>query len=311
MKKGYALPAVILAICLLLTACGAKPLTLDQTALSMTVGDTAQLSAGDAVKVSWNSSNEDVVTVSAGLVSAKTAGTAIVTAALENGETATCTVTVADKLITEITLSASSTRIEVGKTIQLTASYAPPDASKTDLRWESADKNIAAVDEEGYVTGIAAGTTKIICKSENDIEASCTVTVGSKAEIPTTAATAPPATEAPTQSSTESKTSETRSDSDEKPLSSASGGMLFPDSSARYLSESEVVATLKSRSGSPVSQSFAQDAINEIYARNGYIFRTESIRSYYEAQSWYHPNPGYDGSLNTFEAYNIALLSGY
>ena len=87
--------------------------------------------------------------------------------------------------------------------------------------------------------------------------------------------------------------------------------MIFPDSSARYLAQSEVTVTLKSRSGSPVSQSFAQDAINEIYARNGYIFRTESIRSYYEAQSWYHPNPGYDGSLNTFEAYNIALLSGY
>lgn len=308
MKKVYGLSVVILTLLLLLTACGAKPLALDQTALDMKVGDTAQLSAGDAVKVSWSSSDENIVTVDAGLVSAKAAGTAIVTAAVENGQTATCTVTVADKLITHITLSATSTRIEVGKTIQLSASYAPPDASKTALFWESADKNIAQVDEDGYVTGIAEGTTEITCKSENDVKATCTVAVGGKAEMPTTAATAPPAAQIPTIAPTESATN---AESEEAPVTPSSGGMIFPDSSARYLAQSEVTVTLKGRSGSPVSESFAQDAINEIYARNGYIFRTESIRSYYEAQSWYHPNPGYDGSLNSFEAYNIALLSGY
>jgi len=311
MKKIYGLSAVILALSLLLTACGAKPLSLDQTTLSLTVGDTAKLSAGDATKVSWTSSDEDVVTVSAGTVSAKAAGTAVVTAALENGEKATCTVTVADKLITEITLSASSTRIEVGKTIQLSASYAPPDASKTDLFWESEDKSIAEVDDEGYVTGISEGTTKIICKSENDIEASCSVTVGGKAEMPTAANAAPPATQAPSEAPTESKTGETESGSGEKPVIASSGGMLFPESSVRYLSQSEVASTLTSQTGSPVSESFAQDAINEIYARNGYVFTTQSIRSYYEAQSWYHPDPNYGGALNNFEAYNIALFSGY
>ena len=89
------------------------------------------------------------------------------------------------------------------------------------------------------------------------------------------------------------------------------GGFIFPDSSARYLSDSEVASRLSSMSGSPVSDSFAQDAVNEIFARHGYVFRTPSIRAYYEAQSWYSADPSYDGSLNAAEQYNIALLSGY
>lgn len=312
MKKVIALLLVLL-FAVAVTACGKAPLALDQTELSMTVGDSAELSAGDAVKVNWTSSDDKIATVIGGTVNAKSAGTAIITAALENGETATCTVTVADKLITGISLSASSVRVEVGKTIQLSASYTPADASSHKLSWESSDEDIVTVDPDGYVTAVAQGEAKIICKSENGIEASCAVTVGGIVEMPTSAATLPPATEKPSETPTESKPKENESktdDSEDKPAA-PSGSFIFPDSSSRYLSQDEIAFTLSSLSGSPVSDSFAQDAVNEILARNGYIFRTPEIRAYYEAQSWYHADPSYDGSLNAAEMYNIGLLSNY
>ena len=292
-----------LTACLLLAGCSEK-LKLDQTQLELTVGDSAELSAGKATRVSWESNNDAVATVNGGMVNAKSAGEAVITASLENGETATCRVKVSDKLITEITLSATGTRIEVGKTIQLEATYRPADASHVALSWESSNPQIATVNEEGFVTGVFEGVTTITCKSDNDVEASCTVTVGSASQ-PTMAPTQPSTVIRPTE------TTATPKSTDPAGSRSSSGGMLFPDSSTRYLSTDEIAAKIYSMSGTPLSSSFGQDAVNEIYARHGFVFRTASIRSYYEAQSWYHPDPGYDGSLSAIEQYNIGLLSQY
>ena len=95
-----------LTACIILTGCGEK-LKLNQKQLEMTVGDSVELSAGKATKVSWDSSNDDVVTVNGGVVNAKSAGEAVITASSENGETDSCHVKVSDKLISEITLSAT------------------------------------------------------------------------------------------------------------------------------------------------------------------------------------------------------------
>ena len=87
---------------------------------------------------------------------------------------------------------------------------------------------------------------------------------------------------------------------------------VFPYSSTRQLSRGEIEATLSGMVGSPVSDSFAQDAINEIYARNGYVFKTDSIRSYYNTKPWYYPDPSFTtGDFNSTEKYNISLLKQY
>lgn len=294
-----------LTVCIILTGCGEK-LKLDQTQLDMTVGDSVELSAGKATRVSWESNDDSVATVNGGVVNAKSAGEAVIIASLENGETATCRVKVSDKLITEITLSATGTRIEVGKTIQLEATYKPADASHVALSWESSDTHIATVNEEGFVTGVSEGVTTITCKSDNDVKASCTVNVGSASQ-PTMAPTQPPTVIKPTETTAAPKNTAPAAGNQ----STASGSILFPDSSTRYLTNDEIAAKIYSMSGTPLSSSFGQDAVNEIYARHGYIFHSPSIRSYYEAQSWYHPDSGYDGSLSAIEQYNIGLLSRY
>ena len=65
--------------------------------------------------------------------------------------------------------------------------------------------------------------------------------------------------------------------------------------------------------GSPVADSFAQDAINEIYARNGYIFkRNLAAKSYYESKPWYYGDPDFTtADFNQYEKRNIGLLEKY
>ena len=216
-------------------------------------------------------------------MTAKSAGTAVITASTEKGESQSCNVTVADKLITEVKINSTSLRLEVGKTIQLTATYKPADASKTGLVWSSRDSGVAEVDENGYVTGISAGVTDIVCTSENGIEGSCSVTVD-WATVPTSAPTTAPPSQSPTSTSTESPTSAQSSSSQQ---SAPSGDYIFPESSSRYLGVDEIYQRLSRMSGSPVSDSFGQDAVNEIYARNGYVFKSAALSAYYQSKSWY------------------------
>ena len=79
----------------------ATGITLDQSEVSLTEGETAQLSATvqpedtTDTTITWTSSNTAVATVDEnGLVTALAAGEATITAATSNGLTATCTVTV-------------------------------------------------------------------------------------------------------------------------------------------------------------------------------------------------------------------------
>jgi len=55
-------------------------------------------------------------------------------------------------------------------------------------------------------------------------------------------------------------------------------------------------------------------ARNEIFARHGYVFKKEPFKSYFEAKSWYTPNPSFKGSdsqLSSVEKYNIKLILKY
>ena len=80
-----------------------------------------------------------------------------------------------------------------------------------------------------------------------------------------------------------------------------SSDFIFPQSSTKYLSQSQV---------SSLSDYQLGIARNEIYARHGYIFKLDRFKSYFESQSWYVPRYSDVSSisLNEIETYNVALI---
>ena len=164
---------------------------LNKYAETLTEGDTITLSAEVlpydttySKNVSWSSSNEAVATVSAdGTVTAKSAGTAIITATSENGMTASCTITVEKKFIpiTEVYLDKSSATLTEGDTATLTATVLPENTTYSkDVSWSSSNSAVATVDANGTVTAKSAGTAVITATTENGKTAKCTITVSRK-----------------------------------------------------------------------------------------------------------------------------------
>ena len=103
---------------------------------------------------------------------------------------------------------------------------------------------------------------------------------------------------------TDSTTEATTEVTTEAPKSA--DGQVFSDSSSRLLTEAEVKA---------LSKDEVQTAINEIYARHGYRFETDSIRKHFEQYDWYNPTVSPDdfseSSFSSTEKANIDLLRAY
>ena len=173
------------------TTVDVEKVSLNKSATTLTEGESETLTAtitpsnatGDKT-VKWSSSNEAVAAVdSNGKVTAKKAGTAVITATSSNGKTAGCTVTVKQKeiAITGIGLNKSTTSLTEGESETLTATIAPSNATgdKT-VKWSSSNEAVAAVDSNGKVTAKKAGTAVITATSSNGKTAGCTVTVKQK-----------------------------------------------------------------------------------------------------------------------------------
>ncbi len=157
-------------------------------ASTLAVGQTVQLTAtpedstGAALAgrtVSWASGAPGVATVSGtGLVTGVAAGSATITATSE-GQSGTATVTVTTVPVASVTVSPATASIQVGQTVQLTAT--PRDASGNPLSgraiaWASSAPGVATVSGTGLVTGVAAGSATITATSEGQ-SGTATVTV--------------------------------------------------------------------------------------------------------------------------------------
>ena len=131
--------------------------------------------------VTWTSSNEAVATVSNGTVTAKKAGTAIITATAD-GVSANCTVTVAENVVevTGVTLSKTELELEVGQTEKLTATVAPSNATDQNVTWKSSNEAVATV-VEGLITAKGVGTAKITA-SVGEKSAVCELAVIAKTD---------------------------------------------------------------------------------------------------------------------------------
>ena len=142
---------------------------------------TATVLPADATDktVKFTSSAPAVATVneSTGVVTGISAGTAVITASTNNGQTATVTITVVNIAVTKIDVTGTNS-ITVTGTTTLSASITPADATDKTVTWTSSDEKIATVGKDtGVVTGVAAGKATITATSSNGITGTFEVTV--------------------------------------------------------------------------------------------------------------------------------------
>ena len=170
---------------------------LDETKLTLEVGKSKTLKATvepkDATNknVTWASSNPDVVTVdpNSGKITANAVSKepVIITVTTEEGKkTATCEVTVTPIAVTNVRLNKTSFSLQVGSTMELTATVAPENAADKTVTWTSSDENIVTVacpdkddTTKATVTAKKVGTATITATAGGKT-ATCTVYVTDK-----------------------------------------------------------------------------------------------------------------------------------
>lgn len=168
---------------------------LSQTSAALTVGDTLTLTKtiypSDATNqaVTWTSSSDAVASVdSNGKITAKTVGSAVITckSVSDNSVVGICNVTVKAKVqtpseikVNKITLNKTTASVTKGKTLQLTATVTPSNATKKEVKWSTSNKNVAMVSPSGLVTTKSAGTAIITCTAQDgsNVKATCKITV--------------------------------------------------------------------------------------------------------------------------------------
>lgn len=129
--------------------------------------------------VIWQTSDDSVVTVRDGVITAVGAGTAFVFGTTEEGEYIDfCAVEV--KLpITNITLENTELSLNKGEQVSLRVQVEPAGAAVGDIVWKSSNQAVATV-ENGVVTARATSGTAVITacsKLDESVKAECTVTV--------------------------------------------------------------------------------------------------------------------------------------
>jgi uncharacterized protein YjdB len=111
--------------------------------------------------VSWSSSSTHATVNSSGVVTAVSAGSAVIRATTISGNlVATCTLIIRVP-VTSFSISPTLTTINTGSTRQLMAMVVPSNATNKAVTWSSANTAVATVNSLGVVTGISTGSTII------------------------------------------------------------------------------------------------------------------------------------------------------
>lgn len=152
------------------------PAKLSKVTLSLNVGETSTLSVSNLAgrTIAWSSSDKAVASVIDGKVTAIGEGKCIITAALSDGTTFTCSVTVKDgAAISDSTLS-----LFMGETYELTIDG----IAGRKVTWSSSNTAIATVNN-GTVKAIKVGKCTITAKVKDGKTLKCALTVTDGAKL--------------------------------------------------------------------------------------------------------------------------------
>ena len=159
------------------------------------------------------------------------------------------------------------------------------------------DSVITILDEDGQAQ---SGTTKQTAAAETpkDQNAATEKTTERVTEKQTTRAS-----EKQTEKITEKQTEAVEDPTKQPQTQAQSGSYILPQSSERLLADSDVDG---------MSYEELQMAINEIYARHGRKFSSQSVQNYFDGQSWYQgtvePDDFSDSVFSQIESQNVLFL---
>ncbi|MCX5766375.1 MAG: Ig-like domain-containing protein [Gemmatimonadetes bacterium] len=169
---------------------GVTSVSVSPSSATVQIGDTRQLSAtvvasaGIATTVTWSSSDNSKVTVSAaGLATAVAASGAQVcaTSTADASKQACAAITVpAPAAPIAVSISPSSASLTVGQALQFSATVTGgPAGTATSVTWVAADATKVSITTSGLATAVAAPGAQICAKSTADVtkQACATVTV--------------------------------------------------------------------------------------------------------------------------------------
>lgn len=161
------------------------------SSVSFTTGGTVDLYPGKTFALSvavlpedasyksvfYHSSNPGTASVdAAGLVTAKAAGSSVITAVSNNGKYDSCTVNVV-KYADSIAYKGASYTIGKGEAIRPSVTPTPADAYIKDVTYTSSAPSVVSVDQNGVIKGLQTGSATITAKTANNKKASCKITV--------------------------------------------------------------------------------------------------------------------------------------
>ena len=164
-------------------------ITISQSYASVKPGETLQLSGAitpaDAtdLNVTWSSSDESVAAVDQnGLVTILSEGDAIITVTTEDGGySATCTLH-SVVLVEAVNLSQTILKLQIGDTETLQFTVSPENAGYTKSFWYSSNTDAVTVDNNGLVTAVGKGLSKVqavVIRADGKyIYSTCNVYVG-------------------------------------------------------------------------------------------------------------------------------------
>lgn len=126
-------------------------------------------------EITWTTNDDNVATVSNGIVTATGVGNATITASC-GYVTATCDITVEPTPAENVNLNFNEVALKPNQTLQLLAEILPETTTDKTVVWSSSSADVASVDQSGLITALTVGETTITATC-GDVTAKCVVTV--------------------------------------------------------------------------------------------------------------------------------------